>query len=244
MRVILALFCLILSAAPAVAVDDYDVCLGMVQTNPDQAEREAGDWARYGGGGAAARHCYALALLALGADGRAADELIGAAIEEPGLTETARADLLVQAGEVLIDQEDLFTAAVVAEQALRLAPRSAGALGLRGAVKTANGDLAAAIRDLNRALDEGGADARWLLRRAAAYRQSGELVAARDDAGYAVELSPNDPAAWLEQGRIQANLSDKPNARKSLLKAIELDRDGKVGRAAQLVLQRMEAGLE
>lgn len=243
MRAVVVATMLAALAVPALAVEDYDACLELIQQDPQRAEREAGDWARYGGG-AAARHCYALALLAIGADGRAAEELIGAAVEEPGLTDPARADLLVQAGEILLEADDLLTATVVAEQAKRLAPRSAGVLGLGGAVKLANGDLAAGIRDLTAALDEGGADPRWLLRRAAAHRQRGQLVAARDDAAFAIELGPEDAAAWLEFGRILAGLKDKPTARQALLQAIELDREGRLGRAAQLALQRMQAGVE
>ena len=52
---------------PARAVDDYDTCIAMIASDPGRAEREAGDWARYGGGGPAARHCYALALIEVGA---------------------------------------------------------------------------------------------------------------------------------------------------------------------------------
>ena len=233
-----------IASLPGFAVEDYDACLALIQADPARAEQEAGEWARYGNGGAAARHCYALALLAIGADGRAADELIGAAIEEPGLSDDARADLLVQAGELLVENEDLLTASVVAEQARRLAPRNAGVLGLGGAVKVANGDFAAGIRDLDAAVDAGGANALWLLRRAAAHRQRGRLVAARDDAAFALEQAPDDPSAWLEYGRILAGLNDKPGARQSLLRAVELDRGGKIGRAAQIALQRMDAGLD
>lgn len=232
-----------LVSSTALAVEDYDACLALVQSDAPRAEQEAGDWARFGGG-AAARHCYALALLAIGAPLRAADEMIGAAVEEPGLTEVSRSDLLVQAGEVLVDEDDLLTAAVVAEQALRLTPQGPGALGLRGAVRVANGELPAAIRDLDLAIERGGPKPRWLLRRAAALRQRGQLVAARDDASFALELAPNDPVAWLEQGRIQAGLKEMAEARRALLRAIELDRNGEVGRAAQLAIQRMEAGLK
>lgn len=231
-------------ATPAAAVETYDDCIAMIETDPDRAQREAGDWSRYGTGGAAARHCYALALLAIGAPDRAVDELIGAATEETGLPDSARADLLVQAGELLIDTNDLLTAAVVAEQAVRLAPRGASALGLRGAVHAANGDLAAAIRDLDEALTRGGAEPRYLLRRAAAYRRQGNLIAARDDASYATELSPDSAEAWLERGRIEAGIGDKDNARQSLLAAIALDGTGRMGATARNVLQRMEAGVE
>ena len=92
------------TALPAQAVDDYDACLDLIATNPAQAEREAGDWARFGGA-APARHCYALALIAVGAESRGIDELLGIAVEEPDLEPNARADILAQAGDLLGDNE-------------------------------------------------------------------------------------------------------------------------------------------
>ncbi len=88
----------------------------------------------------------------------------------------------MQAGELLIDQGDLFTAAIVAEQALRLTPNGGPALGLRGSVRVANGDLQAGLRDLDEAIERSGDNPRYLLRRAAAHRQRGQMIPARDDA--------------------------------------------------------------
>lgn len=231
-------------AAPAGAqtVTDYDDCIALVATDAGAAERAAGEWARFGGG-APARHCYALALIAVGAPGRAADELLGLAAEEGDLSEEARADVLVQAGELLLDEGDAVTAAAAADQALRLVAAHRGALGLRGAVKTASGDYAGAVRDLNRALAIGAPDPRLLIRRAAAHRLNGTPIAARDDAVFATETAPSMAAAWLERGRAEARLGDRGAARASFLEAIALDRTGPIGRGAQLALQRMEAGV-
>ncbi|MEM7060153.1 MAG: hypothetical protein AAF557_21435 [Pseudomonadota bacterium] len=231
-------------AGPANAVDDYDLCIAMIVEDPARAEREAGEWARYGGGGAAARHCYALALIEIGASVRAADELIATASEEADLPNQARADLLVQAGELLVTTDYTATAAVVAGQALQLVPGDPGALGLRAAVRLANAKYRGALQDLNEALAKHKEDPRLLLRRASAQRLTGNAIAARDDASFATELAPELPDAWLERGRIEAKLGDKSGARASFLKAIELERDGKIARAAQLALQRMEAGVE
>lgn len=244
MRVLICSAVLVLHFATAArAVDDYDDCLQLVETSPEQAQREAGAWARYGGG-APARHCYALALLAFGAPSRAIDELIGAATEEPGLPPEVRTDFLVQAGELLLDEEDFFTASIVAEQALRLTPRSAPARALRGIARARTGNMTGALDDLDEAIDRGGPEPEYLLRRAATYRMQGNLIAARDDASYATEIDATSASAWLELGRIQAAMGDRSQARKALLDAIELDRDGRVGTTARTVLQRMEAGVE
>lgn len=243
MRVLILATLIAVGATSALAVDDYDTCIAMIADDPAKAEQEAGDWARYGGGGAAARHCYALALIEIGAPVRAADELIATATEEADLPDQARADILVQAGELLIETDYPATAEIVAGQALQLVPNDPGALGLRAAVRLANGSPRTALQDLNKALQIKGEDIRLLLRRASAHRRLNSPVPARDDANFATELAPERADAWLERGRIEAKLGDKPGARTSLLKAIELDRDGKIGRAAQLALQRMEAGV-
>lgn len=243
MRAAIATLPLILLAATAWAVDDYDDCIAMIEADPATAEQAAGDWARFGGGGAAARHCYALALTAIGAPMRAADELLGIAAEEPDLSDPARADILVQAGDLLIENGDTVTAMIVAENAIRLTPKGAGALGLRASVRLQGRSFNAALADLNKALSAAPERPRLLMLRAATYRQLGELIAARDDARFASELAPDDPRAWLERGRIEARMDDREFARRSLLRAIDLDREGKIGKTAQNVLQRMEAGL-
>ena len=241
------LICSILLAAqfvsPARAVEDYDYCLLLVETNPEQAQREAGDWARYGGG-APARHCYALALIAIGAPSRGIDELLGIVAEEPDLEPDARADILAQAGEMLLEEGDLVTATLVSEQAIRLDQRSAAALALRARLKLDAGELRAAVRDLGAALQQRPSSARFLALRASAHRRLGQLIEARDDAAFATEAAPKDPAAWLERGRVEAALKDRNAARYSFLQAIGLDREGEIGSAARLALQRMEAGIE
>lgn len=240
-----AVVCTVLGASivPAHAVDDYDQCLDLIGTDPARAEREAGEWARYGGG-AGARHCYALALIAIGAQSRGIDELLGIAAEEPDLEPDARADILAQAGDLLLQEGDRLTANIVAEQALRLDARNAASLALRARLKMETGDVRAAVRDLDEALKQRPSSPRFLSLRASAYRRLGRHIEGRDDAAFATEAAPDDPAAWLERGRNEAALKDRASARFSFLEAIDLDRDGEIGSAARLALQRMEAGIE
>ncbi|MEM7742759.1 MAG: hypothetical protein AAF409_03525 [Pseudomonadota bacterium] len=242
-------FALILAllASPATSsperIQDYDTCVDLVETAPEDAVRLAGEWVRYGDGGAGARHCYALALVAVGAQSQAVDELLDLAAEETELSAEARVDVLVQAGELLLVLEEPAAAGLAATEALRLMPNARSALALRGAVRVDQGDLEGGVADFNAALATGQPVARFLIRRAAARRILGALVAARDDAVFATEVDDKLPEAWLERGRVEARLGDKPAARMSLLEAIALDRDGETGRQAQLALQRMEVGV-
>lgn len=230
------------AASPALAVEDYEACLALVATEPARAEREAGDWARFGGG-AAARHCHALALIAIGAPGAGIDVLLDIAAEEP-MPERPRAEILVQAGELLLEEGDAVTAGVTAAQALALVPDMAEALILRAAIRAEQGRTGDALGDLDLALTKGGPNVRLLTLRSAAKRRLGDMVAARADAVWATELQPEDAGAWLERGIVEARIRDREAARQSLLTAISLDTEGTVGRAAQIALQKMDAGIE
>jgi Flp pilus assembly protein TadD len=231
-----------LAVGPAAAVEDYDGCVGLIEGDSARALREAEAWVG-AGGGAAARHCRALALIATGAEERAVDELLGIAAEEPGLAPGARAEVLVQAGEMLLDAGDSVTARAVAGQALALAPADPDVAGLSAAVQLAEGDASGALAGLSRALAGAEPMPRLLVLRAAAQRRLGRFVAARDDAEHATGLAPDMASAWLERGRVAAAIGDPADARDAFLRAIELDRAGKIGAAARTALQRMEAGI-
>lgn len=241
-------FCVagILIAGPAGAVEDYDACVGLIATDAQQALREATGWANFGGG-AAARHCRALALVATGAGSQAIDELLGIAAEEPDLTPQARAAVLAQAGEMLMDEGDMVTARAVSAQALTLAPTEPDAVALGASLRLAEGDAAGAKAMLDAALAGWNAGAapspRLLVLRAAADRALGRMAAAREDAVRATELAPGMASAWLERGRVAVRIGDKDDARSALLRAVELDQNGEVGATARLVIQRMEAGI-
>ncbi len=243
MRAIVLCVAGVLIAGPAVAVQDYDACVALIGTDAERALREATDWAAFGGG-AAARHCRALALIATGAPSQAIDELLGMAADEPGMTPEARAAVLAQAGEMLMDAGDMVTARAVSAQALALAPAEPDAVALAASLRLADGDAAGAKALLDDSLAGGGSRSpRLLVLRAASDRALGEMAAAREDAVRATDLAPGMATAWLERGQVAARIGDKPGARTALLRAVELDRDGKVGAAARRAIQRMEAGI-
>lgn len=238
----LATLTLSLPVSNAHAVGDYVACLDLIERDPQAALTEAGDWGRFGGGGAPARHCYALALLASGAPLSAADELMAAAVEEPGLNDLERSRLFVQAGEILLEAGEDLSPAIAAEQAIKLAPKNADAVGLRGAVKLKADNFRGAIADLDQAVALGGPRANYLTLRAAAKRRLGRMTAARDDAVWATELDAEDAHAWMERGRSEAAVDDRHNARQSFLRVMDLARGSDLARAAQLALQRMDSG--
>ena len=234
---------LLVSSSAGASEARYRACLDAVATDPGRAEREADDWARFGGGGGAARHCRAMAMLALGAERPAALELLSIAASEVALAEPLRADILVQAAEVFRDIGDPVAAISAADAALRLAPGSAAALGVRGEARVLNGDLIAGIADFDDAVEARPSDRDLLLKRAAASRSLGRFNAARRDARTVIDANPGSARAWLELGQVERRAGEKTAARTALLRAVALDRNGPVGAAAQNALQRLEAGI-
>ncbi len=227
----------------ALAVDDYDDCLELVRSNPRDAVRAAEEWASFGAGGVPAEHCRAVALIETGADRAGAALLLSLAKNAPDLPDRWRAEVLVQAADVLLGLGDVVAAERASARAVILAPGSASPLRTRAAVRIAKGSPAAAAEDLAEVIRIAGESARDLALRAAALRRANQPLEARDLAVRATVLEPSSADAWLERGRAEAALGDTSSARQSLLTAIASDTDGSVKHGARLSLQKMDAGL-
>jgi tetratricopeptide (TPR) repeat protein len=236
---------IVLAVPPAArAVEDYDVCVELVSAAPSRAEAEAAAWRR-AGGGAAAGHCQALALMALGADLRAAELLVDIAASDRTLPESVRATLLIEAGELFLGLGALEAGQAAAAQARKLAPDARPALALSARLKAEAGDWPGAVADLDRALADSAPDAELLALRASAQIRLGRLVAARSDLLWAAEIDPDLAVIWLERGTLAAAEGNADAARAAWLKAIELSRDSPdaaVAEAARLRIQKLEAG--
>lgn len=240
----LALAAVLATTTQAGSVDSYEACLDLVSQNPALAESQAAEWAR-AGGGAAAGHCRALALMALGADLRAAELLVSIATDDRTLPERVRATLLVDAGELFLGLGRLDAGRAAAARALKLATDPRPALALSARLKAEAGDWQGAVGDLDGALASGPPDAELLALRASARLKLGDKVAARSDLLWATEIAPDSPAVWLERGALAEAEGDRDAARAAWLKAIELDPDGPDGpaaEAARLRIQTLEAG--
>ncbi|MEL6479570.1 MAG: hypothetical protein AAFR17_19765 [Pseudomonadota bacterium] len=231
---------IVLAAGPAASVEDYDACTALIAADPARAAAESASWARFDGGWPA-RHCHALALLALGAERKAALELLEIGAGAGELPPEVRAEMFVDAGEILLDLGELGEAAQAVDRADRLAPRSRGARILSSTLSARFGDWQGAERDLSTAIDQSGVDAELLLLRATAKRRQGDRVGARSDAYWASELAPENPSVWLEIGEVEAALGNRPMARDAWLAAIRLaGEDDPLAAFARQKLQRLE----
>jgi len=190
----------------------YRDCLRLVARDPDQAFDEAQRW-RSSGGGPAARHCEALALVELELYGEAAVRL-GDLADAPGAGGPQdRAALLAQAGNAWLLAGAGENAVVALTAALELTPGDIDLLVDRARAYAAAGDYAAADRDLTQALALRPDAADILVLRAGARRAQGLLDPAMADISRALVLAPDAPSALVERGAIRNALGDTQGAR-------------------------------
>jgi tetratricopeptide (TPR) repeat protein len=239
---LIAALSLALPAAAAEPVRDPDACAARVAQDPARGLEAAREWSRFGGGASAAV-CEALALERLGAFSAAAGRLEELARDAPAETYDAgqRAELLELAAGFRLRGGAPAAALKAAESGIALAPGRAGLRRLRGEALAELGRGAAARGALDAALSRDPGDLAARLLRARLRREAGDAAGARDDARAARDIAPEAPRAWLELGAAEAALGARAAARESLLRAIELDREGPVGARARVVLQRMDA---
>lgn len=196
----------------------YRACLALVETDPDAAYDRAETW-RLEGGGAAARHCGALALVALDLHAEAAVRL-GDLADAPGAGGPAdRAALLGQAGNAWLLAGRADNARAAFDAALALTPDDADLLVDRARAHAALADPAAAARDLTRALAQRPDDPTTLMLRASALRAQNRLAEAHADIERALALNPSDPDALVERGAIRLALGDADGARADWVRA-------------------------
>ena len=190
----------------------YRDCLKLVARDPDQAFDESIAW-RGNGGGAAARHCEALALVELGLFGDAAIRLGDLADAPDAGGPEDRADLLAQAGNAWLLAGSGENAVVALDAALTLTPGDPVLLADRARAHAAAGNYGAADADLSQVLALVPASADVLVLRAAARRHTGDHDAAAEDISRALSLAPEDPFALVERGALRLARGDDAGAR-------------------------------
>jgi tetratricopeptide (TPR) repeat protein len=219
---------------------DYERCLGMLVTDPDDAASFAEAWVAKGGGDGAA-HCLALSKIAQGspADGAAMLEHLAGSSHASNV---ARATLYGQATQAWLMTGDVQHAFNAATQALALAPDDDDVLINRA---IAAGDLEHyqdAIDDLTHALaiDAHRVDA--MTYRAADWRHLDQLDKAQDDIDRALTLDPDNADALLERGIIRQRHNNSAGARTDWERAVQLAPDTSTADLARQNLALLEAG--
>ncbi len=207
-----------LSAADA---QRYNDCMSQARSVPAKAYSAATAWQKQGGG-AAAGHCAAVALIGLGRYKQAAQSLEKLAAGEAKSRTDLAAGLYGQAAQAWILANDNKSALKDQNAGLKLAPTNVDLLTDRGVVMASQGKYWDAIDDFNKAHDLAGERADILTYRASAYRLLQSLDLASDDIAEAIRADPNFADAYLERGIIRRLKNDIPGARADWQKAMQL----------------------
>ena len=220
----------------------YEFCMQLSQQRADQAIELAGKWIALGGG-EAAHHCRAMALIGLKDYGAAASELEDTAQKsrsDPAL----RADLLEQAGQAWSLEGELTHAYNAQTAGIKIAPDGSPQkivlLVDRAAVLAEGEKYKEAMDDLNAvlALKPDHSDA--LAFRASAHRHLGEMDLAMADAQHAVTSDGKNVNGLLERATIYKARGQVNEARRDWILIAELAPGSDAAKAAQDNLQQAD----
>jgi regulator of sirC expression with transglutaminase-like and TPR domain len=219
---------------------EMERCLALLRTDAEDAQAFARRWDAEGGG-EGARHCDALAMLALGDPARAAERLEALALRSRA-GGTARAAVFAQAAQAWLMAGQPNRAFGATTMALTLTPDDADLLVDRAVALGSLTRYREAIADLDRALAIAPDRAEALVFRAAAWRHLDRTENALRDIARALAISPDNPEALLERGILRQLGGDGAGARSDWERAIALAPDTATADLAAQNLALNEAG--
>lgn len=229
----------ILTLATPRADVDYDRCLALAMLAPREALVEARRWSAEGGGDAA-RHCEAVALIEAGETEAAAEilEALGAHATAPA---DARAALLAQATRLWLALDRPDRAQVAATRGLAARPDDPDLLTDRAIAAAALGRFSEAIEDLSRLIAREPDRSEALILRASAWRQAGDAARAAADLTRVLLREPENAQALLERALLSRDRGDLAAARRDLERVLALASDQTVAGFARDHLAALEA---
>lgn len=219
---------------------EMERCLGLLRADPEGARAFAETW-ETDGGGEGARHCHALAALALG-DPALAAERLEALARNSRAGNAARAAVFAQATQAWLMAGLPRRAFGAATMALTISPDDVDLLIDRAVALGGLASYREAIGDLDRALALDPDRVEALVFRAAAHRHLDRVEQALRDIGRALDLAPGNVEALLERGIIRHLRGDIDGARDDWERVVTLAPDSA---AADLAIQNLalsEAG--
>ncbi|MBT4489351.1 MAG: tetratricopeptide repeat protein [Rhodospirillaceae bacterium] len=242
----LILICLLLLPTEGMAAEmsidhkrQYRSCITLTYREPWKAFDAAEAWAALNGG-AAARHCAALALLEAKQFDRAAQRLEALASALPPEHSPSPGDVMAQAANVWLLGGRLELALQAIDLALQYHPDNPSHLIDRARISAEQGSHAAALADLDRAVVLLPDDDDAAAFRASALRQLNRPEEAMRAINRALAINPNNPSARLERGILRYSQGDLTGARADWLRAAQDHGGTPAGDAAQARLQQME----
>jgi len=221
----------------------YRACLAIVAETPEDGFESAMAW-RDHGGAFPARHCLALALVALGSHEQAALRLQHLAQDMHRHRPALQAEILGQAGNAWLLAERPADARTAFTAALSRAPQHIDLLIDRARAHAALGAYADAFNDLDVAVALAPERMDAVVFRAAARRHLGDLVRALEDVELALALAPHLTEALIERGILRQLAGDRDGARADWLKVLETAPSTPAADAARRHLEALDVRRE
>ncbi|MCW9035518.1 MAG: hypothetical protein OQK35_07800 [Alphaproteobacteria bacterium] len=233
------------STATAEEIDhkhQYKACMALTKSKAEDAFEAAIAW-RDRGGGDAARHCAAIALINLKHYEDGAKRMEKLAIEAKA-DKNFKAGLFAQAGQAWLLAGDSKRAREAQSTGLTLNPNSVDLLIDRSQSYAADSLYFNAIDDLNRALEIEPEMADALVFRATAYRYADSLELSVEDLNRALEIDPVHIEALLEKGIVERLKGNKDKARSTWMSLLEIAPGSPAAEAARANLETMDVHKE
>jgi tetratricopeptide (TPR) repeat protein len=222
-------------------VQRYDVCLKQAHEDAGTAYEEALAW-HDAGGGPAAVHCSAVALVQLKEYAQAAFKLDALARERNTGDQDLRASLLDEAGNAWILAGQPENAEASLSAAMELGDRSADVYADRARARALKKDWAGADSDLTAGLSSDPNRADLLVLRSSARHALGRRKEARADIDKALQLDPKYADALVERGAMKLEAGDRDGARADWQIVLVTQPKSTAADSARMYIERLELG--
>lgn len=220
--------------------DRYERCMALSQQDAQSAFQAALTW-QNAGGGAAASHCAAFALVGLRRYGEAAARLDQLGRDPATGTAADRAELLDQAGNAWILSGQPSKADAAFTEGLALTPGDRDMLADRARARGAAKDWAGAEKDLTTVLTSDSNRVDMLVLRASARHAQGRKADARADIDRALTLYHDYPDALVERGEMKAEDGDSTGALADWQRVLAVEPKGEAAKAANAHIAELQA---
>jgi len=217
----------------------YQHCISLARTSPSEGYQEGLAWASLGGG-EAARHCQAVAMVGLRQFEEGASKLEELAHSSQAAPKV-RAGMLAQAGQAWLLAHQPERAFSAQSAALALVPGAPDLLVDRAQAQAEQKDYAGALRDLDEALSASPDRVDALTFRATTKRYLEDLPGAKADIARALHLDDHYQDAWLEDGIEKRLEEDKEGARRSWTNVMSLAPQSDAAVTAKRDLELLDA---
>jgi tetratricopeptide (TPR) repeat protein len=219
----------------------YDHCLKLAKIDPDTAYEDSLQW-HDAGGGAAAVHCSALALIQLKHYDAAAVKLDELARARDTGSPMLRAELLDQAGNAWMMAGQPENAEASLSSAIEMGDQSADVYSDRARARGLRKDWSGAEADLNVALSKDDERADLLVLRASARHALGDRKRARADIDSALEIDPGYVDALVERGAMKLEAGDVQGARSDWQHVLASQPNSPAADSAREHIEQLELG--